>query len=158
MQFKTFLSLIIGLLISTSLLGQNKVGVISLEEVETGVEMEEKGALDGIWENVDAETRGITKILFSDGDKGFQAWGSCHPTDCDWGEQQVEHFGGIMTVTYDRRFVHRLLVIELVGAHRMEVLVRSVFKDGRGVQTKLYRFERLRELELIPLLEEMKTK
>jgi hypothetical protein len=41
----------------------------------------------GYWVNIDANTRGITKvdIKVSGNDVTVQAWGQCHPQDCDWG-------------------------------------------------------------------------
>lgn len=41
----------------------------------------------GYWNNVDPETRGITalEIAVTGTTVSVQAWGKCHPTDCDWG-------------------------------------------------------------------------
>ena len=45
------------------------------------------GQLEGMWKNVDPQTRGLTTLdIKVDGDKvTVHAWGKCHPTDCDWG-------------------------------------------------------------------------
>ncbi len=39
--------------------------------------------LDGDWKNVDPHTRGIDVILIKG--KKIHPFGTCHPTDCDWG-------------------------------------------------------------------------
>jgi len=48
----------------------------------------------GSWSNVDSATRGITslKIDVSGSSAQVHAWGSCHPTDCDWGAVQAKAF------------------------------------------------------------------
>lgn len=62
----------------------------------------------GKWKNIDPNTRGVTKadISFSIGMIGCtpyslfchnylifyaQLWGSCEPTDCDWGKVEAEY-------------------------------------------------------------------
>ena len=41
----------------------------------------------GEWKNINSQTGGITRIvIWEDGDNlKIEAWGKCHPTDCDWG-------------------------------------------------------------------------
>jgi len=41
----------------------------------------------GNWTNSDPNTGGLTKlaITVSGASASVHAWGSCHPTDCDWG-------------------------------------------------------------------------
>jgi len=48
----------------------------------------------GSWTNVDANTRGITNLDISvmGSNAKVQAWGKCHPTDCDWGTVQAQAF------------------------------------------------------------------
>jgi hypothetical protein len=40
-------------------------------------------SLNGDWKNVDPHTRGIDVILING--KKIHPFGTCHPTDCDWG-------------------------------------------------------------------------
>ncbi|MBW8035742.1 MAG: hypothetical protein FVQ79_08975 [Planctomycetes bacterium] len=42
----------------------------------------------GEWVNIDEDTGGTTKIAISqkEGKWIIRGWGSCHPSDCDWGE------------------------------------------------------------------------
>jgi len=48
----------------------------------------------GSWYNVDSATRGITSLQIDVSGSSAQvhAWGSCHPTDCDWGSVQAQAF------------------------------------------------------------------
>ena len=45
-------------------------------------------ALEGMWVNPHQDTRGLTKLeITKNGDKWqMQAWGRCHPEDCEWGK------------------------------------------------------------------------
>jgi hypothetical protein len=54
----------------------------------------------GSWGNVDAQTRGITRLAIrADGSNMFvRAWGRCHPNDCEWGEVPAQAYGeGVST-------------------------------------------------------------
>lgn len=51
-------------------------------------------SLQGDWSNTDTKTRGITRIRISHAADGYriEAWGACHPTDCEWGRVPLEVF------------------------------------------------------------------
>jgi hypothetical protein len=49
----------------------------------------------GTWMNVDRNTRGITKVIITESVNQYeiQAFGSCSPTDCDWGKSALTTYG-----------------------------------------------------------------
>lgn len=66
------------------------------------------GSLDlltGKWVN-EHETGGITQVsVRRDGGRTIvQAWGSCVPTDCDWGETDADVWKGIPVATWNLGF------------------------------------------------------
>lgn len=78
---------------------------------------------DGNWENVDSNTRSLTRIQLRfvcqdqilNGEPyppGPPWWvhvfGKCHPTDCDWGEVEARRLGtGHIYAFYDQGFARR---------------------------------------------------
>jgi len=49
----------------------------------------------GKWVNTDEKTDSITRLqIKAEGDSWvIQAWGKCHPTDCDWGKAPLHVLG-----------------------------------------------------------------
>jgi hypothetical protein len=49
----------------------------------------------GTWVNTEKNTRGITKIIITESGNQYeiQAFGSCSPTDCDWGKSALTTYG-----------------------------------------------------------------
>src|SRR4051812_10421058 len=49
----------------------------------------------GRWVNIDPNTRGVTAldIQISGAIATVQAWGKCHPADCDWGRVNAFVYG-----------------------------------------------------------------
>jgi len=45
--------------------------------------------LDGTWVNKDEDTGGTTRLIVSDNNQTIHGFGSCTPTDCDWGETSI---------------------------------------------------------------------
>jgi hypothetical protein len=99
---------------------------------------------EGSWTNVDANTRGITKldIAVMGTNAKVQGWGSCLPTDCDWGTVQAQAFApgvssnllsGADTViaVFDAGFSETTLVIKPAG-NRLKVDSYDRFKDNSG--------------------------
>jgi len=60
--------------------------LVSCEECE---EMVGIADLDGTWVNKDENTNSTTKLIISDNNQTFHGFGSCVPTDCDWGETPI---------------------------------------------------------------------
>jgi hypothetical protein len=99
---------------------------------------------DGSWTNVDANTRGITKLDIGvmGTNAKVQGWGSCQPTDCDWGTVQAQVFApGVssdllsgadtLIAVFDAGFSETTLVIKPAG-NRLKVDSYDRFKDNSG--------------------------
>jgi len=86
----------------------------------------------GLWLNNDAKTRGITKLQISENNEGFiaQAWGRCHPKDCDWGKVDIEMFTRSVNdkisrwglATWRKQYAPTTLIIRRDGDHLEVVL------------------------------------
>lgn len=115
---------------------------------------------DGSWTNVDTNTRGITKldIAVMGTNAKVQGWGSCHPTDCDWGTVQGQAFAsgvssdilsGADTIiaVFDAGFSETTLVIKLAG-NGLKVDTYDRFKDNSGRSNYLasYTFQKAADL------------
>ena len=52
-------------------------------------------AIEGEWLNRDSNTRGLTRLVISRSEKGWNigAWGKCHPKDCVWGSAVLVPLG-----------------------------------------------------------------
>jgi len=98
---------------------------------------------DGNWRNVDRSTRSITttNIDFTCQDvilKGqrpgpswhLRLWGSCSPTDCDWGKKAARKLdSGWIYAYYDQGFAKRHVYARMSGADRLRVYIRTDFSD-----------------------------
>lgn len=86
----------------------------------------------GIWTNTNPNTRSITKlvILRKNGTVYVHAWGSCSPTDCDWGETPATVEGDILKVTWDWRGGERDMTIRLAG-RRLTTETINTYHDNR---------------------------
>jgi hypothetical protein len=98
----------------------------------------------GSWTNVDTNTRGITNLDISvmGANAKVQAWGKCHPTDCDWGTVQAQAFApGVssdiisgadtLMAVFDTSFSQTTLVIKPAG-NRLKVDSYDRFTDNSG--------------------------
>ncbi|MCK9441920.1 MAG: hypothetical protein M0Q13_10935 [Methanothrix sp.] len=98
----------------------------------------------GSWTNVDANTAGITNldIAVMGNNAQVQAWGKCHPTDCDWGTVQAQAFApdvssdilsgaDTLIAVFDAGFSETTLVIKPAG-NRLKVDSYDRFKDNSG--------------------------
>ena len=56
-----------------------------------GVANADQNNYGGVWENINSNTRGVTKIIIDPADLGVAAYGSCSPSDCYWGEVQGDY-------------------------------------------------------------------
>lgn len=84
---------------------------------------------EGQWVNTDPNTRGLTRIdvRFVCQDQVLNGkpyppgapwyvhlYGSCHPTDCDWGEVEAERIGtGHLYAYYDHGFARRYVYVKM---------------------------------------------
>jgi thiol-disulfide isomerase/thioredoxin/outer membrane lipoprotein-sorting protein len=89
--------------------------------------------LTGTWVN-ERETRGVTQVIVRrDGARTIvHAWGSCQPTDCDWGETDADLWNGVPVAIWKPGFATiRMQLIPLPDG-RMIVASESEFNDGSG--------------------------
>jgi len=124
----------------------------------------------GDWTNVDSNTGGITTlgIGISGSSASVQAWGKCHPTDCDWGAVPAYSFGpdvssdpvnqaqALMAV-FDAGFSETTLFIKPQG-NRLSVQSYTRFKDssGRANYASSYVFQKSPSISATGLIAEVK--
>ena len=89
--------------------------------------------LAGSWINEDLHA-GITQLVVrrDSGRTLVHVWGSCHPSDCDWGEAAAELWNGITVVNWDQGFsIVRMQLVPLPDG-RLLVGRETEFRDGSG--------------------------
>lgn len=111
----------------------------------------------GNWRNSDANTRGVTRleVRVSGTNVTVQAWGKCHPEDCDWGTVSAQAYGPnisanlastveSLSANFDSGFSQTMLILEATGSGqlRAEVLTRFTDSSGRSNYRNVYTFER----------------
>ena len=126
---------------------------------------------DGVWENVDAATRGVTKLqidMSGTTTQGIgvtvQAWGRCHPTDCDWGIVKALAYGPdvsadvvntaqAVTAIFTTSFNETIMVIHPLPGNELQVEIFTQFTDGsaRSDYSNTYTFRHPAEQECIDL-------
>ncbi len=105
----------------------------------------------GAWKNVDANTRGISKLRITvDGaEVDVQAWGSCSPTDCNWGWTDATPLttsvsanpvdANTILATWDSNIATRTAIITR-GGTMLTVQVTTTYKDSRSDRFNTYVF------------------
>ena len=90
----------------------------------------------GTWTNKDPNARGITKLVITQNDAEVKvhAWGKCHPSDCDWGEEDGGIVDNTAVVTWDQKFVIRKMKLTLQGNNELRSVTDSVYSDNRPRQ------------------------
>ncbi|HMB63518.1 MAG TPA: toll/interleukin-1 receptor domain-containing protein [Eudoraea sp.] len=111
----------------------------------------------GDWINTDSDTRGITRIAIRVSNSGIyvQAWGKCHPKDCDWGQVKAEAFSDnissstatatrLLSATFTTSFSVKRLVIRAESNERilLENTTRFTDQSGRENYSATYTFRR----------------
>ncbi|OPX79471.1 MAG: hypothetical protein A4E45_00627 [Methanosaeta sp. PtaB.Bin039] len=99
----------------------------------------------GGWKNTDPNTSGITRLEISTSESyiSVQAWGKCHPEDCDWGEAEAISYAPsvesdpaseaeALLAIFNPGFAETTLVIQPAGNNRLKVLNFQHFTDGSG--------------------------
>jgi hypothetical protein len=115
----------------------------------------------GNWQNVDHNTRGVTRLVIHKSPLKVHAWGKCHPQDCDWGEvdgyayapnvsASVETSAEAVTAVFTTGFSNTLMVLRADGANRLKAEVYTRFTDNsnRSNYTDTYIFQR--QLIILP--------
>ena len=93
----------------------------------------------GEWVNVDPATRGITGVVIAPGRSGLaiQAWGRCHPRDCEWGETPLHlvansvddrAYKGAFAV-WNAGFATKYVTVTRCK-DQLVAVVMTIFKDG----------------------------
>jgi hypothetical protein len=108
--------------------------------------------LEGHWKNIDANTRGITRIKINvDGENvKVRAFGSCSPSDCDWGWTNgmplTDAVGDAPTsakrvmAKWDQGFAKRTMIINREG-DTLIAQMTTVYSDGRSDRFNTYVFK-----------------
>ncbi len=119
----------------------------------------------GTWKNMDANTGGITKlrIAIEGSEVRVNAWGKCHPEDCDWGEIKADAYGPsassniqssaqALIARYKTDFSSTILVITRAGSDRLKAEAYTSFRDGSGRSNYAaeYTFNRARIQAVVP--------
>lgn len=89
--------------------------------------------LTGTWVS-EHETDGVTQVIVrADGARTIvHAWGSCHPTDCDWGETDADLWNGIPVAIWKWGFATTRMQLILLPDDRMVVASEAKYSDGSG--------------------------
>ena len=82
------------------------------------------GVLDGDWQNVDPNTRGIVEIVIAG--RKVHPFGACHPSACDQGVIKAKGFAS----SVDSSDIRRLVAKERTGFSQVEITL-SLEPDGR---------------------------
>lgn len=119
----------------------------------------------GRYVNIDPATRSVTTVdlefvcgsLTRDNGDGtatvihgadphwtIRLWGSCSPTDCDWGTARAEerNHRSVLLTRYDQGFTNRQVTL-VPEAGQLMVVVTSTYSDGRSARTWVERFRPL---------------
>lgn len=106
----------------------------------------QSGLLKGNWVNTDPNTGGVTRVNI--GDNKVQMWGQCHPTDCDWGSQNIRRYENraqadrpMLTARFDGS-INRLTVMRMLSNNKLQVEVFTDFADGRSDYYSVQTFNR----------------
>jgi len=95
-------------------------------------------ALEGLWENENAETQDIVRVKLELRDQGLYvtAWGRCKPVLCSWGSQLADTTRwshGIIATTWKQSFATRTQTLTYLGSARLRVstLTHYTYHSGR---------------------------
>jgi hypothetical protein len=106
---------------------------------------------------VDANTRGITRLVVKKqgANLSVQAWGQCHPTDCDWGTVRAYAYGPKVSANLDTtaqavsalfttQHAQTLVILHQARNNRLraEVLTRFTDNSQRTDYRSVYTFAR----------------
>lgn len=111
--------------------------------------------LSGDWANSNPRTRGITYLNIAADRVGWnvEAWGKCHPTDCEWGRTPLTPIGeSVEDDRFDRGFAiwkagfaNKFVEVAMEGS-LLRVEIVTIFKD-RSRRSSFRRVEYFRRSE-----------
>ena len=99
-------------------------------------------SLDGNWVNTNTNTRGITKMIISNGARQIHLFGSCHPTDCDWGMVNLYKNGNCYEATYYHGFATRYLKVHEMPDGNLKLTIFNDYHDSRPDRTDIHYFRK----------------
>jgi hypothetical protein len=91
----------------------------------------------GLWANENPQTEGITRVEITSrlGDLHVQMWGSCEPTDCNWGTQSTDvsdSDDGTLSITWRPGFKVEAQELTVLSDGRLQVVSHTHFTDDSG--------------------------
>ncbi len=101
-------------------------------------------AFAGNWENIDNNTRGLTKVLvkIKSGNPYVQGYGACSPRDCNWGSIKGTYFKtdgkNFISANYKHNNGITNQIVMRISGDKMIAKVHTTFKDSRKPMTKYY--------------------
>lgn len=107
---------------------------------------------EGQWENTDAATRGMTRLLIgrrADGGWFMHGFGKCHPSDCDWGETTAMPSGDALIGVYAFGFKVTTLTARRSG-QTLVVDVLDDYTDADGRTDRLSNYVMARSVAAAP--------
>jgi hypothetical protein len=94
-----------------------------------------------VWVNEDPNTRGITKLAIKNNGT-VRAFGSCHPTDCDWGRvDYIRTQNGLLAFWEHRGSGYKVVLVEEMHHNRAKVTTKYL-GSRRGNRTKISYFKK----------------
>lgn len=90
--------------------------------------------LVGSWFNQNLQTGRLTQVVVRRDDARtlVHAWGSCQPSDCDWGETAAAQWNGITVVNWDHGFATERTQLIPQPDGRLLVVTKAEYRDGSG--------------------------
>ncbi len=119
----------------------------------------------GDWRNVDTNTKGVTRLLIKKqgAQLSMQAWGQCHPTDCDWGTVRAYGYGPnvsanlnataqAVSAVFKPSHAQTLVIVHKAPNKRIRAEVLTRFTDGsnRTNYRNVYTFARTQRASAAP--------
>lgn len=84
----------------------------------------------GTWVSEDPDTLGITRVEIERW--AIHMWGSCEPTDCDWGEAPYAIHEDELRVVWDHGYAIRVQVLALQPGGFLRIETTTTYTDGSG--------------------------
>ncbi len=94
----------------------------------------------GKWANVDANTRGITRVeIRGEANKAYvHMWGACTPTECDWGEIQSAPTANGLKVKWVLAWVIEQQMLTILPDGKLQVDGQVHYTDNSGRKDRTY--------------------
>jgi len=104
---------------------------------------------NGTWFNTNKNS-GVAKIVITSG--MMQAYGKCHPQDCDWGKRvYIIARSGLLASWRQRGIGHKVILAEPAGINKIKAVIKYLYCDGRVDKTRVEYFKKLPILNIIDI-------